>query len=250
VSDVDVFDRPVAWRYHAVERMGLRGEDRIAGLAIGAGYPDALEPVRDAVAHLDGVVCDIGAGLGAATTWIGSGIAHMVAVEQEIRAIALAHRAFPQLPFVGAAAGALPLCSAACAGAALLGVVSLLDDVDPVLTEIARIVHPGGAVFVSDLFATGSTTLEVPTTNNRMRSLAELVDVLSRHGLRTEDVLPITRGSPGHWTDVSDAVDAEIARRHLGTPSFQRWRDDGDVLRRMLSDSLVQTVTIIATRRS
>ena len=61
VSDVDVFDRPVAWRLHAVERLGLGGEDRLAGLAIGAGYPDALEPVRDAIVRVDGTVCDIGA---------------------------------------------------------------------------------------------------------------------------------------------------------------------------------------------
>ena len=250
MSDADVFDRPVAWRYHAVERLGLGGDDRLAGLAIGAGYPDALEPVREAIARLDGVVCDVGAGLGAATMWIGTGsTAHMIAVEPELRALGLARRAFPQqLQLIGAAADALPLRSGACAGATLLGVLSLLDDADPVLTEITRIVRPGGAVFVSDLMATGATTLDVPTTNNRLRPLAELLERLARNGLSPGQALTIPQSASGRWSDVERAVDEEIASRHRGTPSFQRWRDDGDILRRMLSDSLLQVVTIIAAR--
>jgi SAM-dependent methyltransferase len=247
VADVDVFDRPAGWRVHAVARLGLSGEDRTAGLATGAGYPQSLEPIREVVAALRGAVCDVGSGLGAAAAWVGAGgSARMLAVEPELRAAALARDAFPELRVVGAAADALPLADGSCAGATLLGVVSLLPDVTTVLAEVRRVVAPGGRVGLTDL-VTASRPADIPATGNRLRPLDELEAALADHGIAV-DAVTWTAVDEARWADVAAAVDAEIAVRHAGTPAYDAWRSDGDVVGRLLADGQLRIVTIVATR--
>jgi SAM-dependent methyltransferase len=246
VADVDVFDRPAAWRVHAVQRLGLSGEDRTAGLAMGAGYPDALDPIRNAVAGLRGAVCDVGSGLGAAAAWIGAGAgARMLAVEPELRAAALARDAFPELHVVSATADALPVASGSCAGATMLGVVSLLSDATAVLAEVRRVVAPGGRVGLTDL-VTASEPADIPATGNHFRPLDGLVAALADHDIAVDAVT--WTAAEARWAGVAAAVDAEIAARHAGTPAYDAWRSDGDVIGRLLADGQLQIVTIVGTR--
>src|SRR5699024_988734 len=105
----DVFDRPALMRLDVVERLGLRGEERIAGLATGAGYPDALDPIVDALSGRAGFVVDVGAGLGAAAAFIARTAAVDVkGVEPEVRVARRAGDAFPEIAVVAGTADRLP----------------------------------------------------------------------------------------------------------------------------------------------
>jgi len=246
VADTDVFDRPAAWRVHAVERLGLCGDERTAGLATGAGYPASLEPIRDLIAGLRGAVCDLGSGLGAATAWVEAGGHRMLAVEPEPRAVALARDLFPELTVVGAAADALPFAAGSCAGATMLGVVSLLADLSAVLAEVRRVVEPGGRIGLTDVVSVSERT-DIPATGNHLRPLDELVAALGEHGI-VIDAVTWTSEREARWADVAAAVDAEIAARHAGTPAYEAWRSDGDVIGRMLASGGLRIVTVVATR--
>ena len=246
MADTDVFDRPAAWRAHAVERLGLHGEDRMAGLATGAGYPASLEPIRGVMAGLRGAVCDLGSGLGAAAAWVGAGGPRMLAVEPEPHAVALARNVFPELTVVGAAADALPFAAGSCAGATMLGVVSLLPDLSGVLAEVSRVVEPGGRIGLTDL-VTAAERIDIPATGNHLRPLDELVTALGEHGI-VIDAVTWTSEQEARWADVAAAVDTEIAARHAGTPAYEAWRSDGDVIGRMLANGGLRIVTVVATR--
>ncbi len=248
VSDVELFDRPTAWRFHAVERLGLSGEDRVAGLAMGAGYPAALAPIREVVSDLDGYVCDVGSGLGAAATWVGgSGAARMVAIEPEIRAAALARRAFPDLEVVSGSAMAIPLRDGRCAAATLLGLVSLVEDLSAVLAEVSRVVRVGGWVGLTDL-VTASGTTTIPSAGNHLRSIEELAAAFGEHGIELHRAVEVSSVADGGWAAVASAVNEEVGRRHAGTPAYEAWRSDGEVLGRMMADGELRVMTLVARR--
>jgi SAM-dependent methyltransferase len=250
VTGAELFDRPAAWRFHAAERLALSGEDRVAALAMGAGYPAALEPIRDVVADCDGLVCDVGTGLGAAVSWIGrTSAARLVGVEPEPRAAALAHRAFPQLAVVSGSASALSLRTASCAAVTLLGVVSLLEDVGEVLAETVRVLSPGGWLGFTDLVSLTSATV-TPATGNTIRPADELADAMAAHGIEVLARTQVSHVADDRWSEVSAAIDDEVARRHAGTPTYDTWTDDRRVLRGLLDDATIGVVTIIARSRS
>ena len=73
---------------------------------------------------------------------------------------------------------ATPLKAVSCGGAALLGMVSLVDDLGPTLAEVVRVVQPGGIVVISDLFATQRMLRHPDASPNVFRTVDGLVDEL------------------------------------------------------------------------
>ena len=130
----DVFDVPAVMRLDVVNRLGLRGEDRVAGLSTGAGYPDSLDPIVDSLSGRDGLVVDVGAGLGAAAAFMARASGSSVmGVEPEVRVARLARDAFPDVAMVAGTAACLPFADGAAAAVTLLGAVSLIDNLDAAL---------------------------------------------------------------------------------------------------------------------
>lgn len=235
-------------RLDAVEQLGLQGEERVAGLVTGAGYPDSLALVVTACADLEGPVCDVGAGLGAASVWLAQQAAvEVVAVEPEERTARLAGRAFGDLATMVAVADAVPWRSGTAAATTFLGAVSLLDDLARPLAEAARILRPGGVLAIADLAAVGRRHLR--TGDNHFRSADELADLIDDRGFEVEEIWRAPANLATSWDATIERVDDEVARRHGGSAAFDAWRRDRDHLGDLIGDGAVELVTLVATRQ-
>lgn len=241
----ELFDRPAVMRLAAVERLGLAGEERIAGLVTGAAYPDALVPIVDACRGRRGLVLDVGAGLGAASVWLRdeAGV-EVVGVEPEGRAAGLARRAFPQLAMSCGTADALPVRSGACVGVVMLGTASLLEDLGPALAEAVRVARPGGVIAVTDLCLVGGAVR--PSGANVFRSASRLAAALEEHGCTVTDVWDAPATLDTRWGDTTALVDDEIAARHGGTEEFRAWKADRDHLHELIVDGSLEVATVTA----
>ena len=248
----DVFDEPSRWRLAAVRSLGLVGDDRIAGVVTGAAYPDALTPIVEHLDEVPGAVCDVGAGLGGASQWIATRRAGagrgVIAVEPESASVEAASELFPGLAVVQGAATALPIGAGRCGAATLLGVVSLVDDLDVVLAEIARVLAPGGILGVTDLCTAGEDRLAPPGSPNVFRSGELLIATLAAYGIHAVDRWRAPADLATAWDDVSGAVDDEITRRFAAEPAYDAWRDDRRRLHEQITAGTLVVETIVARR--
>lgn len=250
MSDEEVFERAAQLRVAAVAQLGLCGEERIAGLITGAGYPDALDPVVDALAGVTGPVADVGAGLGAASAYVaGRAGCRVVAVEPEHGALAMAARLFPELPAVVGVAAALPLAPGSCGAVTYLGALSLVADLDRVLGDAARVLGSCGRLAFTDLCVAGGGP-ELRTEANVFRSAAALVVALDRHGFDTDEVVSVPADRETRWDPVTDRVDAAMEERFEDHPVMAAWREDRAALHEPISSGALEVATILATRRA
>jgi SAM-dependent methyltransferase len=251
MSEADeVFDDAARVRLGAVEHLGLRGEDRLAGLVTGAGYPDALDPIVDAIIGVRAVVVDVGAGLGAASSYLASRSGcRVVALEPEAAAAALGARTFPGLAVAVGDAAALPIAAGGCGAVTLLGALSLVPDLDAVLREAARAIRVGGRLAITDLCLARDQAPQLAIGANVFRSDGALVSGLGRHGFDVDAnvTMPASRGT--RWDAVIDRVDTTMEDRFGTHPAMSAWREDRAVLHRLITDGTLEVATIVATAR-
>jgi len=249
MTDEAVFDRAAQLRVAAVTHLGLRDEERIAGLVTGAGYPDALDPIVDALAAVTGPVADVGAGLGAASAYLAvRGRCRVVAVEPESGAAGLAAELFPELVTVVGEAAALPLAAGRCGAITFLGALSLVPDLDPVLGETARVLRAHGRLGLTDLCLTGEAT-ERTTDANVFRSVGSLVAALDDHGFDVDLVETMPASCETRWTAISARVEEAMEEQFGDHPVMVAWREDGAGLHDLIASGTLEVATILATRR-
>lgn len=247
VSDDDLFDRPARWRAEAVADLGLHGEERIAGLVTGAGYPDALVPIVDSFAGSSGPLCDVGSGLGAAAAWVGQrSSATILAAEPEVHTADLARANFPRLSVVTATAARLPLAAGSCSAVSLLGVVSLVDDLDALIAEATRVLHGGGRVAIADLVAAADETVTVPEAGNVFRPVDVLERTLIAAGCAIDEVWTESAQLTTAWDATTERVDREIERCHAGSAAYAAWSEDRQRLGELIAGGTVRLATIVA----
>ena len=195
-------------------------------------------------------IADLGAGLGAATVWLGDR-AHvtMVGVEPQPNAARLASQVFAGLRVVVGTATATPLKAGSCGGAALLGVVSLVDDLGPTLAEVVRVVRPGGIVVISDLCATrraaASSTRVAERVPNRGWARRRAA---SRKFAPTAE-WRASADRPTAWDDAGRRVDEEIERHHGHSDVFRAWQADRQRLARLIDGGELEVATVSALLR-
>jgi SAM-dependent methyltransferase len=245
----EVFDGATQLRLATVERLELRGEDRIAGLVSGAGYPDALDPIADALVGARGPVLDVGAGLGAASAYLAArSRSRVVTLEPEGGAAALAAMTFSDQSTIVGEAAALPVVDGGCGGVTFLGSLSLVPDLDRVLGDAVRTLRADGRVGITDLCLVADRP-ELPTGSNVFRSVADLVRALDRHGFGTDSVLTASATRGTRWDDITDLVDAAMERWFGSHHVMAAWREDREAVHELITAGTLHVATILATRR-
>jgi SAM-dependent methyltransferase len=264
--DLDrLFDAPSSWRVEAAQSLGLSGEALLAGVSPGAWYPDVLRAVlaglrscdpstTDAVrkstpcpGKLD-LVVDIGAGVGGISEWFrrrSGGI--VVAVEPRPRPREAAATLFPSL-VVRSGTAELTGVAAGTADAVLcIGVISLIADVDRLMCEAERIVRPGGALAVADVFsATGRSLRSGP---NVFHGLDQVTTDLGCRGWSAVGAGAGSTTSDPAWAAAGARVDGWIRAHRSGHPDFPIWDADQAHLRRHCDDGDLVAGWLVARRR-
>ena len=168
-----------------------------------------------------------------------------VVVEPEAASVRAAAELFPGLAVVQGEATALPIAHDRCAAVTLLGVVSLVDDLDDVLAEVARVLAPGGVVGITDLCAVGQDRLTPDGSANVFRRADVLIAALAALGIRTTDrwTAPADLRTP--WDDVRDRVDDEIGRRFAAEPAYEAWVDDRRQIHEQITSGSLVVETIV-----
>ncbi len=244
----EVFDLPALMRLDVVDRLGLSGDERVAGLATGAGYPDSLDPIVDALTGRAGVVVDVGAGLGAVAAFIARATGAAVkGVEPEVRVARLAGDSFPEVAMVAGTAAFLPFADQSAAAVTFLGAVSLVDDLEAVLSEAVRVVSRHGLIAITDLcLSDGHDVLR--SGPNVFRSPSAIVAALQTHGYSDVSVVLAPADGPTRWDDITATVDQALEDRDGSTEPGRAWKQDRQRLRDLIQQGCLGLATITATR--
>ncbi|HEY7625673.1 MAG TPA: class I SAM-dependent methyltransferase [Ilumatobacteraceae bacterium] len=231
MAALDIFDQPALWRVEAAAALGLDGEQLIAAVSPGPAYPEALRSLVLALPECPRLIVDLGAGGGGPSEWLRTTTgAAVYAVEPAPGARQAAQRAFPNLRVLDGRADDAPLPGGVADVVILSGVLSLLDDVEPVLEEVERILTTGGRVAIADLFSADSTTWS--SGSNTFRSIEDLIATLRRRGFTVSNVGVGEPVPDPTWSAVAKAVDDWIDAHRSNRPGYEAWRSD----RRRLGD--------------
>ena len=190
---------------------------------------------------------DDGSGVGGPAGWLAAerGL-RSVCAEPMAEAVRAGRRLFG-LPSVVAAAQALPFAAGTFDAAWCLGVLCTTSDKAGALAELRRVLRPGGRVGLLVFIADGPLTPPLPEGND-FPSEGEVLDVLSGAGFALEHSADADLSdSPAWWTERSDAVDAEVERRHGHDPAFRQAQENAHRVGRLLAAGELRAWVGVAT---
>lgn len=233
------FDTIAEWT--AQVAIDLGPSFRVPAACRGSGSPAALDWLIEnlALAH-DEALLDCGAGVGGPAAYaVKHRAVRPTLVEPERGACRAARRLFDH-PVIQASASALPLRDESFAAAWSLGVLCTMSNQLALLSELRRVVRPGGRIGLLVFVARSTEPFEQPE-GNHFPTADSLHDLLDRSGLRVAQ----WRGAnelaspPRQWQSRVDAVDAELSDRHGDEPAWQLAERQSDLIGRLLADGVV-----------
>ena len=221
----------------------------MAAASDGAGYPAVLQRLARHLPGAGRTVVDLGAGLGGASSWLaGVTGARVVAVEPAAGSVAGAAMLWPGLPVLQARVERVPIRSERGDAASLLGVLSLVEDLRPLVEELHRLLRPAGRVAIADLVLTDGQNGTAAAGPNTFRSLARLAGDLAAGGFRVLDAGKDETESDERWSAAATRVDDEVVQAHAGAAALCSWRADQERLRGLLADGVVAPGWLVAAR--
>jgi SAM-dependent methyltransferase len=214
------FDTVAGWTADAA--LALDAAHRIPAACRGSGGPSAMRWLLDRLAIGSGdAMLDCGAGLGGPAAFAAreTGVRPVVC-DPEPQACLGARRLF-DLPAVQAGSE-LPFRTASMDAVWSLGVLCTVDDQPLLLSELRRILRPGGRLGLLVYIADRPPLPMQPDGNNFPTEVSARA-MLAAAGFAVHDsaTLGDMAEAPSEWTESAAAVQDEVARRHGDDP---RWR--------------------------
>jgi SAM-dependent methyltransferase len=243
------FDTVAAWTERAVDELGA--DHAIPAACRGSGRPADLAWLAEGLdLHGDDRFLDAGSGLGGPTAWLArehapSWTGPAVLAEPMAHAAAASRRLFG-LPATAAWTEHLPLPDDAVDAAWCLGVLDTTGDERALLTELHRVLRPGGRLGLLVLVARGELSEE--PAGNSFPTDDSLHHDLATTGFRVLDRLDASSlpDAPADWARRAEAVDAVVARDHGDHPDFREADRQQEILGRLMAAKEVVTVLVRA----
>ena len=241
------FDTLAAWT--ADVALDLGPDHYVPAGCRGSGSPGALRWLLDrlAVTSADRLL-DCGAGVGgpAAFAAAETGVRPVLS-EPEAGACRAARRLF-ELPVVQAASD-LPFASGSFDVAWSLGVLCTVPDQPHLLSELRRVLAPGGRLGLLVFVATGP--LPEQPVGNDFPTAERLHALLVDAGLTVQNSGSAAdfAGTPPTWAARATAVDAELERRHRDEAAWRTAEEQSAVIGRLLSAGHLVGTLVTATVR-
>lgn len=227
------FDTVAGWTAEAALALGTDCYEP-AGCR-GSGGPATLDRLLDRLALSPGdLLIDVGAGVGGPAGYAArTRSIRPLLLEPEPAACRASRRLFG-LPTVQASATRLPVPDGAAAGLWSLGVLCTIDEQQTVLRELRRAVRPGASIAMLVLEAQGE--LPEHPEGNAFPTADQLAADIEAVGLRLtwrDEMTPVSAES-GDWQRRSDAVHAELERRHGNDEAWRTAEEQSATIGRLL----------------
>jgi ubiquinone/menaquinone biosynthesis C-methylase UbiE len=239
-----VFDRSSYWRASLISEFGIQGVERCAAASPTPGFPQLLDSVMFAISDAAaGPWLDVGGGLGGTASWIERTHDRRVMVtDASFAAVDGARQLFETLDVACADANRLPIRASSVPVAIVSGLVSLIADVDPIFSELRRVLAVGGRIAITDLWSSSPSTWR--DRPNTFWSLEDIERRASAHGFGLHHVA-IADLATGWWPLAASQITDEIVERHSGESEYDAWRRDVEHLERVRSADRVVPAAIV-----
>jgi ubiquinone/menaquinone biosynthesis C-methylase UbiE len=233
------FDTVAEWTAQVAADLGP--EYHVPAGCRGSGSPAALDWLIERMELAPGAtLLDSGAGVGGPAAYAArSGGVRPVLAEPETGACRAARKLFG-FPVVCALGSALPMRDAGFDAAWSLGVLCTTPDQLVLLTELRRVVRPGGRIGLLVFVAhrdISSNTLEGNhfPTSGRLRELLAEASLHVEQRLGTADLPP----TADTWNERVDTVDRVLGDRHGHTEAWQLAERQSASIGRLLKDGIL-----------
>ena len=237
---------PCLWRDEAVAALGLTGEAVMAAISPGAAFPSVLRSIVSALPAAVGTVVDLGAGAGGASEWLRHQLgASVIAIEPASRARDVARRRFPLLDVRDGQADRTGLAAHSADMVVLCGVLSLIDDLAPVLDEVTLLLRQPGHVAIADLFPADAVGFEAGP--NSFRSFEGLGRLIEQRGFTLVEIGCGPAQPDPAWSVVAQQVSEWIEANCADRPGFVEWHDDQAHLQRQIDSGQVLGGCVVAS---
>jgi hypothetical protein len=225
-----IFDQPSLWRIEAARALGLGADDMIAAMSPGPAFPAVLRFLESALRPHPHVIVDLGAGTGGVSEWmrIATG-ATVYAIEPEDGARRAARLTFPHVHVLEGRADSTSLPGGSADAVVMSGVVSLMRELGPAISEVDRLLTSSGRIAIADLFSSTATTW--CSAPNIFRSVEALTRILHRRGFTAARVGCGDPVPDPTWAAAAHAVDDWIVAHCAHRPGYQEWNADRRHLR-------------------
>ena len=245
---VDEFDEVAGWTADAVLELGP--DYALPAACRGSGSPAALDWLIEQLQVTRATrLLDVGAGVGGPSGYVAATVgAQPVLVDPMAAAIGGAVRLFG-LPSVVADGAALPFGDDTFDTVWSLGVLCTVPDKQAHLSEMVRVLRPGGSVGL--LVYERTEDLRVQPDGNHFPTDREVRNLCEGVGLDLVADALVTdfEPAPAGWQAAADRVDLVVGRRHRHRRAWQRANDQQHVLGKLIEGrSVVGRLSVCRSR--
>lgn len=241
------FDTVASWTATAVEKLGR--DHALPAACRGSGSPAVLAWLCEGLRLRPGTsLLDVGAGVGGPAAFAQQRYGAAPVLTDPMPAAVRASRRLFGLPALVADGQDLPFRDGVFDCAWALGVLCTTEEKSALLSEVRRVVRPGGGLGLLVLVRTVETLPDQPEGNS-FPSREEVLRLVATAGFQLLDEADAADfdDPPAAWQAHAEAVEALVADVHRGEDAWQTAQAQSGVIGGLLQQGLLRTVVMHAS---